>query len=267
MRPLRALVIYIAVVFVGGALLAPWLYWLAQAFAHSFPKIAAEPFNRFVDRSLLILALMGLWPLMRAFRVTSWREIGLVGLQGQRRKFLGGLLLGFLSLAVVAGTAVLCGQRVLVRTETSHEVVAVIFSSIGTAAVVAVLEEILFRGGVFGGLRKFFYWPLALVISSLIYALAHFLRRADFTGPVNLGNPGEFTIRRLAEMVIDMTGSKSKLVAKPLPADDPRQRQPKIALAKRALGWEPRIPLEDGLKLTIAYFDGLLRGTSVEATT
>ena len=90
---------------------------------------------------------------------------------------------------------------------------------------------------------------------------------ADFTGPVNLGNPGEFTIRRLAEMVIDMTGSKSKLVAKPLPADDPRQRQPNIALAKRALGWEPRIPLEDGLKLTIAYFDGLLRGTSVEATT
>jgi len=90
---------------------------------------------------------------------------------------------------------------------------------------------------------------------------------ADFTGPVNLGNPGEFTIRRLAEMVIDMTGSKSKLVAKPLPADDPRQRQPNIALAKRALGWEPRIPLEDGLKLTTAYFDGLLRGTSVEATT
>jgi len=90
---------------------------------------------------------------------------------------------------------------------------------------------------------------------------------ADFTGPVNLGNPGEFTIRRLAEMVIDMTGSKSKLVAKPLPADDPRQRQPNIALAKRALGWEPRIPLEDGLKLTIAYFDGPLRGTSVEATT
>jgi UDP-glucuronate decarboxylase len=87
---------------------------------------------------------------------------------------------------------------------------------------------------------------------------------ADFTGPVNLGNPGEFTIRRLAEMVIDMTGSKSSLIAKPLPADDPRQRQPDIALAKRTLGWEPRIPLEDGLKLTIAYFDRLLRGTSVE---
>ena len=78
MRPLRALVIYIVVVFVGGALLAPWLYWLAQAFAHSFPKIAAEPFNRFVDRSLLILALAGLWPLLRALGVTSWREAGVV---------------------------------------------------------------------------------------------------------------------------------------------------------------------------------------------
>ena len=70
MRPLRALVIYIGVVFVGGALLAPWLYWLAQAFAHSFPKIAAEPFNRFVNRSLLFLALAGLWPLLRALGVT-----------------------------------------------------------------------------------------------------------------------------------------------------------------------------------------------------
>ncbi len=185
MRPLRALVIYIVVVFVGGALLAPWLYWLAQAFAHSLPKIAAEPFNRFVDRSLLILALAGLWPLMRALRMTSWREVGLTGLHGQWKKLLGGLLLGFFSLAVVAGMAMACGNRVFNRAATAHEVVATVFSAIVTAAVVAVREEILFRGGVFGGLRKFFYWPLALVISSMIYALVHFLRRADFSGAVN----------------------------------------------------------------------------------
>jgi len=184
MRPLRALVIYMAVVFVGGALLAPWLYWLAQAFAHSFPKIAAEPFNRFVDRSLLILALAGLWPLMRALRMNSWREAGLVGPYGQWNKLLGGLLLGFLSLAMVAGLAIVCGHRAFIRTETAHEAVAVVFKAIGTAAAVAVMEEILFRGGVFGGLRKFFYWPLALVVSSMIYALAHFLRRADFSGAV-----------------------------------------------------------------------------------
>jgi membrane protease YdiL (CAAX protease family) len=184
MRPLRALVIYMVVVFVGGALLAPCLYWLAQAFAHSLPRIAAEPFNRFVDRSLLVLALVGLWPLLRTLGVTSWREAGLVRPQGQWKKLLYGLLLGFLSLAIVAGMAVGCSQRVFIRTATAHEVVAVIFSAIGTAVIVAVMEEILFRGGVFGGLRKFFYWPLALVTSSMIYALVHFLRRADFSGAV-----------------------------------------------------------------------------------
>ena len=184
MRPLRALVIYTAVVFVGGALLAPWLYWLAQAFAHSFPKIAAEPFNRFVDRSLLLLALAGLWPLLRALGVTSWREAGVVGPHGQWKKLFGGLLVGSLSLAIVAGIAMVCGSRVFTRIATAHEVVAIIFNALGAAVIVAVVEEILFRGGIFGGLRKFFYWPLALVISSIIYALVHFLQRAGFTGAV-----------------------------------------------------------------------------------
>ena len=185
MRPLRALVIYIVVVFVGGALLAPWLFWLAQEFAHSFPKIAGEPFNRFVDRSLLILALAGLWPLLRALGITSWREAGVVEPHGQWKKLFGGLLAGFLSLATVAGLAILGGGRSLVQGVTAHEAVAVISKAIGAAAAVAVMEEILFRGGIFGGLRKFFYWPLALVVSSLAYALVHFLRRADFSGAVH----------------------------------------------------------------------------------
>jgi UDP-glucuronate decarboxylase len=83
--------------------------------------------------------------------------------------------------------------------------------------------------------------------------------REDFLGPVNIGNPGEFTIRELAEKVIDLTGSKSKLVFMPLPQDDPMQRKPDISLAKKELGWEPKIKLEEGLKKTIAYFDQLLR--------
>ena len=81
----------------------------------------------------------------------------------------------------------------------------------------------------------------------------------DFTGPVNLGNPGEFTILELAEKVIAMTGSKSEIVFKPLPADDPRQRQPDITLAKQVLGWEPKVALEKGLEKTIGYFDELLK--------
>ncbi|MGD9656491.1 MAG: UDP-glucuronic acid decarboxylase family protein [Methylocystis sp.] len=80
------------------------------------------------------------------------------------------------------------------------------------------------------------------------------------TGPVNLGNPSEFSIRELAEKTIALTGSKSQLVFKKLPQDDPRQRQPDIALAKDKLGWEPKIPLEEGLKRTIRYFESLASG-------
>ena len=79
-----------------------------------------------------------------------------------------------------------------------------------------------------------------------------------FPGPINLGNPGEFTIRQLAEQVIELTGAKSKLVFRPLPADDPMQRKPDVARAREMLGWEPKVHLVDGLKRTIAYFDGLL---------
>jgi UDP-glucuronate decarboxylase len=79
----------------------------------------------------------------------------------------------------------------------------------------------------------------------------------DFTGPVNLGNPVEFTIKELAEMVIDLTGSKSQLTFQPLPSDDPTRRQPDIAKAKDALDWEPKVPLVEGLSKTIEYFQSL----------
>ena len=81
----------------------------------------------------------------------------------------------------------------------------------------------------------------------------------EITGPINIGNPGEFSIRELADMVIDLTGSRSKLVARPLPPDDPKQRRPDISLARDTLGWEPAIPLRTGLEATIRYFDELLR--------
>ena len=97
-------------------------------------------------------------------------------------------------------------------------------------------------------------------VDELVDALVRLMNTADdFTGPMNLGNPGEFTIRELAEKVIALTGSKSKLVHKPLPQDDPRQRQPDITLAKQVLGWEPKIPLQEGLKHTIAYFEQQVR--------
>jgi UDP-glucuronate decarboxylase len=84
----------------------------------------------------------------------------------------------------------------------------------------------------------------------------------DVTGPINLGNPGEFTIRQLAEKVVALTGSKSEIVFRPLPQDDPQQRKPDIAKAKAILGWEPTIALDAGLTKTIAYFDDLLKSNA-----
>ena len=82
---------------------------------------------------------------------------------------------------------------------------------------------------------------------------------AAVTGPTNLGNPGEFSMRELAEMVVELTGSSSKLDYRPLPQDDPRQRKPDITRANATLGWEPAVALRDGLQKTIDYFDNHLR--------
>ena len=79
----------------------------------------------------------------------------------------------------------------------------------------------------------------------------------DFIGPVNLGNPAEYTIRELAELIVELTGTRSKIVYEPLPEDDPTRRQPDISLARQHLGWEPTVELRDGLKKTLAYFRGL----------
>ena len=92
-------------------------------------------------------------------------------------------------------------------------------------------------------------------VDDLVEALIKMMNsRKGFTGPVNLGNPGEFTMLELAQKVINLTGSKSKITYMPLPQDDPTQRKPVIELAKKELDWEPTIPLDEGLKKTIEYF-------------
>ena len=95
-------------------------------------------------------------------------------------------------------------------------------------------------------------------VDDLIEGFIRLMNCEDFTGPVNIGNPGEFTILELAEMAIKQTGSSSKIIYEPLPQDDPLQRQPDISLAREKLGWEPKVPLEEGLQRTIDYFRGVL---------
>jgi UDP-glucuronate decarboxylase len=96
-------------------------------------------------------------------------------------------------------------------------------------------------------------------VDDLIEGFVRMMNQDQVIGPVNLGNPGEFTIRELAEKVIAETKSKSKLVFQPLPSDDPKQRRPDITLAKKHLGWEPHVKLDKGLKSTVAYFRNLLK--------
>ena len=97
-------------------------------------------------------------------------------------------------------------------------------------------------------------------VDDLIEAMVRLMGTADdFTGPINLGNPKEFTILDLAEAVIRVTASRSRIQMRPLPQDDPLQRQPDIRLAKKTLQWMPAVALEEGLKKTVAYFRSLLR--------
>jgi UDP-glucuronate decarboxylase len=101
-------------------------------------------------------------------------------------------------------------------------------------------------------------------VSDLIEGVWRLMNTEDFTGPVNIGNPGELTIQELAELVVSMTGSRSEIIRRPLPQDDPIQRQPDITLAKEKLGWQPTVSLEQGLRATIAYFEKALSGLDLD---
>jgi membrane protease YdiL (CAAX protease family) len=187
MRPLRTLLIYLAFVFIGGALLAPWLYWAAQWAAPHAPwlkNLAASPFHRFEDRAFLLCALAGLWPLLRRLGGVSWHELGVVRPAAGWRKALAGFLLGLVSLALVIGLALVFGGRELNHGLSGAGLGRKLAGAAFTAVVVAVMEEILFRGGIFGGLRRVFDWKFALGLSSAAYALVHFLEGAELPGDV-----------------------------------------------------------------------------------
>jgi membrane protease YdiL (CAAX protease family) len=183
MRPARSLLIYTVVVFAGGALIAPWLYWLAQSVApHS--HTAQSPFHRFLDRSFLGLALLGIWPLMRSLGAKSARDVGLVKPGGQWNLLVGGFALGYGSLAAAAALALATHARTINGFGVNHELLPKIAEATATAIIVAVLEEILFRGAIFGALRKTWNLSTALLVSSMIYAIVHFIAKADLPGPV-----------------------------------------------------------------------------------
>ncbi|HAM72469.1 MAG TPA: hypothetical protein DCM86_12580 [Verrucomicrobiales bacterium] len=181
MRELRALTIYFAVVFLGAALLAPWIYHGFQAAAQAFPGLrglASQPFHRYVSRSLMLLALLGLWPLLRSLGVRSWKGIGITSLWPQLPAVFFGLGLGLASLATVAILGVVTGGRTLTLglfgMKLLHHLAAAARSSL-----VAIPEELLFRGVLYTRLRAALGDGAGLCLSSLIYAILHFFARPE----------------------------------------------------------------------------------------
>ena len=182
LRPIRLLFIYFAVVFIGGALLAPWLYWLAQWAAghwHAFSGLASNPFHRFLDRSLLGLALLCLWPLLRGGGARSWQDLGFARQGRFGWQILRGFALGWASMAAVAVLAVVCGARAFTPAHSAAEITRHLLEATWAAVVVAILEELVFRGALFGLLRQAMPWPAAVTVSSAVYSAVHFIQKTE----------------------------------------------------------------------------------------
>jgi len=182
MRPVRSLLIYAGAVFLGGALLAPWLWWLMQALAGHFPLLqstAAQPFHRYVNRSLLLIALAGLWPFLRTLGLRTWADAGLCRPSGQWRNLGIGWGLGFGSLALVATLAIAGGARHLTLNQPAGKILTHLLNASLSAVVVAVFEELFFRGALLGALSRVHSGKTALVVSSAVYALLHFFARPE----------------------------------------------------------------------------------------
>lgn len=184
MRPVRSVVVYLLTVLLLGALIAPGLHELTVWAGHHIPflaPLAGGSFHRVVHRSLLLVAILGLWPLLRSLNVRSWDGVGLVRVAGQWPTLARGFAAGFGSLAVVALLAVAAGARSLAID--SHWARSLLTAALSAGAA-AVMEEVLFRGALFGALRQAHRWLVALAVSSAVYALVHFFQRAPPPGSV-----------------------------------------------------------------------------------
>ena len=187
-RPLRGLVLYLVMVFLGAALLAPGLYHLVQALssqAEWIQRLSHQPFHRYVNRCLILLALAGLWPLLGALGARSWKSVGIVSPGGRSREIMFSSVLGVGSLAAVAAIALLAGTRSILPGLSSEWVLRVAVQSGFSALGVAIVEELLFRGAFYGRLRSVLGHPLSMILSSALYALVHFFERPP--APLSVG--------------------------------------------------------------------------------
>lgn len=169
---------YLLGVFLGGALLAPWLWSLAQTVVPG-SALAQQPFRRYVDRSLLGLAILGLWPMARSGRFPGWHSIGFRWGPRSLRDLVLGLCGGMGSLAAVAALALGFGARSWNADHSAGQFLDHLVRALGAAVAVSFLEELLFRGMVFGSLRRRFPFAVSAILSAGLFAVVHFFQRPE----------------------------------------------------------------------------------------
>jgi membrane protease YdiL (CAAX protease family) len=188
LRASRAIGLYFVAVILIGALVAPWLFWGVQRVAPQVNFLhvyATYPFHRIFDRAIMLVALAGLWPLLRVIGFRFWSDIGYVRARGWWRHLLAGFALGVATLAVMVGFIVVFGGHHLVFTKTSGEMAggAVKFLFVGVG--VAFIEETFFRGVLQGALQRRMNVAVAIVVASVVYSAVHFLKPNGVNIPAN----------------------------------------------------------------------------------
>ncbi|HVM59711.1 MAG TPA: CPBP family intramembrane glutamic endopeptidase [Verrucomicrobiae bacterium] len=177
----KAIGLYVAAVILLGALLAPWLFWGVQQTAPHVPALrvyATYPFHRVFDRAILLVALAGLWPLLRTTGLRFGSDIGYVRARGWWRHLLAGYVLGILSLTLLVVILVMFGGRQLTINKSSAQMTGAALKFLCAGVAVALIEETLFRGALQGMLQRRLHVALAVVIASAVYSAVHFLKPA-----------------------------------------------------------------------------------------
>lgn len=186
-NPRAAIALYFAAIFLGGCLIAPWIHHLMQALASPLPflkGLADEPFRRYVTRSWMIIGALALWPFLKCLGANSLKGAGLRPGPRFGREIGMGFAIGFGSLAIIAALALLCGARELNFGHEGARYFKHMMNAVLAALLVPIIEEVFFRGAIFGGLRKDQRLFSAALVSSAIYAIVHFFQRSIWEGPV-----------------------------------------------------------------------------------
>lgn len=187
MKPLGWLLAYFCVVFIGAALLAPWVYHGAHRLSHFIPALTPlveNPFHRYLNRLLIMIGLLGLWPLLQGIKLANLQVLGLRPVNPAWQCTRTGFALGFISLAIAAAAAIAAGARTLEPAAASQFAGHLINAALA-ALLVSVLEEVLFRGALFGALCQSMNWKWALLVSSCAYSILHFFERPSEPGAIN----------------------------------------------------------------------------------